>query len=509
MASRPRLPSTGDVRPAAFNDHAVLSPAEMAGADRLAISGGKSGIALMEAAGARVAAAIMRRWSARPVAVLCGPGNNGGDGFVVARLLQAQDWPVRLIRLDGRTGMRGDAAKAASAWQGPEAPADPASLDNAALVVDGLFGTGLDRPPEGAARALLEEVIARGLDCAAIDIPSGVSGSNGQVLGIAARCQLTVTFFRPKPGHFLDLGRSFCGRLEIADIGIPASVLTEIAPDTALNAPGLWLERFPFRGTADHKYTRGHAVLLGGAAMTGAARLAAHAARRVGAGLLTIASPPEAVPIYAADQPGAIVRAMRDDASFERLVGDPRVTAVLVGPGAGLDDAVRRRTLIARAAGKPCVFDADALTLFAEMPDTLFGRLDPSCLLTPHEGEFKRLFPDLNGDRLSRVRAAAARSNAVVLLKGADTVIAAPDGTAILSPLGPPTLATGGSGDVLAGLALGLMAQGLDALWAAAAACWFQAAAARGHGPGLIAEDLAGAVPESVRYLARLAGRPI
>ncbi|MEX2296557.1 MAG: NAD(P)H-hydrate dehydratase [Dongiaceae bacterium] len=481
----------------------------MAEADRLVIAGGKPGIALMEAAGARVTAAIMRRWSPRPVVVLCGPGNNGGDGFVVARLLQAQGWPVRLIRLDGRTGTRGDAAKAAAAWQGAEAPADPGSLDNAALVVDALFGAGLDRPLDGAARALIEGVMSRGLDCAAIDIPSGISGDDGRVLGVAARCQLTVTFFRPKPGHFLDPGRSLCGRLEIADIGLPVSALTEIAPKTALNAPGLWLERFPFPAAADHKYTRGHAVVLGGATMTGAARLAAHAARRVGAGLLTIASPPEAVPIYAADQPGAIMRAMPDDAAFERLVGDPRVTAVLLGPGAGLDDAVRRRCLIARGVGKPCVFDADALTLFAEMPDALFNRLDPRCLLTPHEGEFARLFPDLTGDRLSRARAAAARSNAMLLLKGADTVIAAPDGTAILSPLGPPTLATGGSGDVLAGLALGLMTQGMNALWAAAAACWFQAEAARAHGPGLIAEDLARAVPESVRHLARLGGRPI
>ncbi|MEX0807953.1 MAG: NAD(P)H-hydrate dehydratase [Dongiaceae bacterium] len=509
MASGGRLPSAGDPRPAAFNDHAVLNTAEMAEADRLAIAGGMPGIALMEAAGARVAASIMRRWSARPVAVLCGPGNNGGDGFVVARLLQAQGWPVRLIRLDARAGMRGDAAVAAAAWRGEALPPEPASLDGAGLVVDGLFGAGLDRPLDGAARVLIEAIIERGIDCAAIDIPSGISGDDGRVLGIAARCQLTVTFFRPKPGHFLDPGRSLCGRLEVADIGLPASVLAGLAPKTALNAPRLWLDRFPFPGAADHKYTRGQAVLLGGATMTGAARLAGHAARRVGAGLLTIASPPDAVPIYAADQPGAIVRPIPDDAAFERLVGDPRITALLLGPGAGLDDTVRRRSLIARLAGKPCVFDADALTLFAETPDTLFRRLDANCLLTPHEGEFARLFPDLSGDRLTRARAAAARCNAVLLLKGVDTVIAAPDGTAILSPLGPPTLATGGSGDVLAGLALGLMAQGMNALWAAAAACWFQAEAARAHGPGLIAEDLARAVPELLRHLARLGGRPI
>jgi ADP-dependent NAD(P)H-hydrate dehydratase / NAD(P)H-hydrate epimerase len=502
-------PKSDYTRPAAFDRHAVLTTAEMAEADRLAIAGGHSGIALMEAAGARATAAIMRRWSARPVAVLCGPGNNGGDGFVVGRLLQAQGWPVTLIRLGERTGMRGDAAKAAATWRGPELPPEPASLDGTALVVDALFGAGLDRPLDGAARRLIEAVATRGLDCAAIDMPSGISGDTGAVLGVAARCRVTATFFRPKPGHFLEPGRSHCGVLDVAEIGIPASVLAQIAPNLALNAPGLWLERFPFPAAADHKYTRGHAIVLGGATMTGAARLAANAARRLGSGLLTIASPPEAFPIYAAGEPGAIARPVADDEAFERLVSDPRVTAVLVGPGAGLDDMVRRRCLIARAAKKPCLFDADALTLFADMPDTLFSRLDAHCLLTPHEGEFGRLFPDLTGDRLNRALTAARRSGAIVLFKGADTVIAAPDGTAILSPLGPPTLATGGSGDVLAGLALGLIAQGMAPLWAAAAACWFQAEAARSHGPGLIAEDLASAVPGLLQALARLTGRPI
>jgi NAD(P)H-hydrate epimerase len=493
-------------RPASFDHHAVLTCSEMAEADRLAIADRRSGIALMEAAGARVAAAIIRRWSVRPVAVLCGPGNNGGDGFVVARLLQAQGWPVTLIRLDGRSGTSGDAAQAAAAWQGREASPEPASLDGIALVVDALFGAGLDRPPDGVARAMIEAIGARGLDCVAIDVPSGVAGDDGRILGIAPRCELTVTFFRPKPGHFLEPARAHCGRLEIVDIGIPAAVLRQIAPETALNAPGLWLDRFPFPRPDDHKYTRGHAVVSGGAVMTGAARLAAGAARRIGAGLVTIASPPEQVSIYAGDSAGVIVRPIADDAAFERLLSDPRVSAVLLGPGAGLDDALRRRCLIARAAGKRCVFDADALTLFAEMPDALFHRLDAGCLLTPHEGEFARLFPDIEGDRLSRARAAAARCNAVLLLKGTDTVIAAPDGTAVLSPLGPPTLATGGTGDVLAGLALGLMAQGMPTLRAATAAGWFQAEAARAHGPGLIAEDLVSGVSETLRQLRRMAG---
>jgi NAD(P)H-hydrate epimerase len=495
-------------------EHAVLSVAEMAEADRLTILGGIRGIDLMEAAGAAVAAEILRRWPPRPTVVLCGPGNNGGDGFIAARILQDFGWPVRLIRLNARAGSQGDAKLAAARWNGPELPPDPGSLDGASLVVDALFGAGLDRPLDGAAKALVEAIAVQGHDCVAIDVPSGVAGDSGKILGAAAACRLTVAFFRPKPAHCLEPARGRCGAIEIARIGIPDIVLESIGPKTFLNSPGLWARWFPWPTAGDHKYTRGHALVLGGGEMTGAARLAARAARRVGAGLLTIASPPAAVPIYAGDEAGAIVRPIAGERDFERLAGDPRVAAVLVGPGAGIADATRRHALAARAAGRPCVLDADALSVFAETPEVLFRHLDATCLLTPHEGEFARLFPDMTGDpaasggKLAQARAAARRSGAVLLLKGSDSVIAAPDGLAILSPLGPPTLATGGTGDVLAGLALGLLAQGMAPFWAAAAACWFQAEAARGLGPGLIAEDLPERLPAVLAELRRIGGRP-
>ncbi len=487
--------------------HAVLTVADMEAADRLTIETGTPGIQLMEAAGAAVATEILRRWSPRPTIVLCGPGNNGGDGFVVARILHEFGWPVQLARLDPGRKVADDAALAARRWRGDEIPATVGSLDGIALVVDAMFGAGLDRPLGGMAKQLVEEINRRNLDCVAIDIPSGVSGDTGRLLGerdsaaCAPNCRLAVTFCRPKPGHFLEPGRSLCGALVVAPIGIPDGIPAQLNSRIALNSPALWHGYLQRPDAGDHKYTRGHALVLGGEALTGAARLAARAARRVGVGLLTIASPPSAVAIYADDEPGAIVRSVAKDADFERMVSDQRVSAVLVGPGAGVEDATRRRALIALASGKPCLLDADALSVFADAPDALFPRLGENCLLTPHEGEFARLFPDLADPealaigKLERAVAGARRAGAVVLLKGADTVIARPEGTAILSPFGPPTLATGGSGDVLAGLAIGLMGQGMPALWAASAASWIQAEAARAIGPGLIAEDLPEQIP--------------
>jgi NAD(P)H-hydrate epimerase len=490
---------------------AVLTVAEMAAADRLTIDSGTQGIQLMEAAGAAVATEILRRWSKRPTLVLCGPGNNGGDGFVVARILAEFGWPVRVARLDPNRGATGDAALALQHWHGETAPATVAGLDNVSLVVDAMFGAGLDRPLTGIGKELVAAITARKLDCVAIDVPSGVSGDTGRVPGegegSAPNCRLTVTFCRPKPGHFLEPARSLCGTLVVAPIGIGDDTIAHLKPQIFLNDPSLWRSRLRRPNAGDHKYTRGHAIVLGGATMTGAARLAARAARRVGVGLLTIASPSEAAAIYAGDEPGAIVRAVRTDGDFERLVSEPRVSAILVGPGAGVDDTTRRRALLALSSGKPCVLDADALSVFAETPDILFQRLGAHCLLTPHEGEFARLFPDLAeppafaGGKLTRTRAAAQRSGAAVLMKGADTVIAQPNGPAVLSPFGPPTLATGGSGDVLAGLAVGLMAQGVSAFWAAAAASWFQSEAALSFGSGLIADDLPGQIPT---VLARL-----
>ncbi len=285
----------------------LLSVEQMYAADRAAMAGGISGLALMEAAGAAVAREVQRRWPSGPVAVLCGPGNNGGDGFVAARLLAALGRDVRLALLGERDKLKGDARANADLWTGPIAPLSPAVLDGAAVVVDGLFGAGLARPVENVPRETLTAVGARQLPCLAIDVPSGVHGNSGAALGFAPQAAVTVTFFRRKTGHLLLPGRALCGEVVVADIGIAAGVLDEIAPRTWENGPSLWRSVLPAPGLTDHKYRRGLTLLNGGAEMTGAARLAARGALRVGAGLVAVASPPAAGLIYRCDAPGLIV----------------------------------------------------------------------------------------------------------------------------------------------------------------------------------------------------------
>ncbi len=296
-------------------------------------------------------------------------------------------------------------------------------------------------------------------------------------------------------------GRAYCGDVRVADIGIPDNVLDDIAPRQAANAPGLWLDRYPWPALDDHKYSRGHAVVAGGVEMTGAARLAAKAALRVGAGVVSVAVPAEVAIIYRIALPGILVRSIRDTGMFSETIEDERVTACLVGPGNEVNPATRERALAALRSGKRVVLDADALSAFEQTRDLLYSSIEGPCVLTPHEGEFRRLF-DSTGDRLTRVREAAALCGAVVLLKGPDTVIAAPDGRAVINENAPPYLATAGAGDVLAGFVLGLLAQGMDPFDAACAAAWLHGAAAAEIGHGLIAEDLGDMLPAVLRKLA-------
>jgi ADP-dependent NAD(P)H-hydrate dehydratase / NAD(P)H-hydrate epimerase len=494
---------------------AVLSVAEMARADAAAIQAGTPGEALMAAAGAAVADEVLRRAPSGAVAVLCGPGNNGGDGFVAARLLRERGRQVRVALSGERARLKGDAAVHAQRWTGPVEPLATAALEGAEIIVDALFGAGLARPLDGAVREVVAAINARSLPCIAVDVPSGVFGDTGQVLGgdagVAPRCQATVTFFRRKPAHLLSPGRSLCGDVTVAQIGIAPEVLAAIAPRCHENAPALWQKRFPWPTPEGHKYRRGHAVVVGGGTMTGAGRLAARAAARVGAGLVTIAGPSAALPVYALAGHAMILARLDDAQDFSRLMDDPRRNAVLLGPGAGADQPTRLRVIAALSAGKRCVIDADALTVFADDPEHLCravrrtGGEGANVLLTPHDGEFARLFPDLAkahaDDKLARTRAAAARSGATVLLKGHDTVIAAPDGRAAINANAPPDLATAGAGDVLAGLAVGLLAQGLEAFDAAGAAVWLHGEAAQSFGPGLIADDLTECLPAALRKL--------
>lgn len=481
---------------------ALLTCAQMAKADAFAIESGVPGRDLMERAGRAVAAAVMERYSRRAVLVLCGPGNNGGDGFVAARHLQAAGWPVRLVLFGQVETLKGDAAWAAGTWTGKVERWSNVLLDDEPLIVDAIFGAGLSRPIDGEIAAAIDLVNERRLTVIAVDVPTGLHGDTGEILGRAFRAQTTVSFFRGKPCHYTVEGLRRCGQLRLVDIGIPAQALAAIEPRTWLNAPALWAHLLQRNDVADHKYARGHLTILAGPQATGAARLAALAGRRVGAGLVTIAAFRSTLTALQAAEPGNLIVEADDGAMFAQLLGDERRNAILIGPGSGVADRTRDAVLAGLDARRRVVLDADAITVFARDPELLFRGIAGPTVLTPHEGEFRRLFPDLGGtaDKLGRVKRAAARSGATILLKGPDTVIATPDGRAVVNTHASPALATAGSGDVLAGLIGGLMAQELTPFAAAAAAAWLHGECARLFGrPGLIAEDLPALLPHALQ----------
>jgi ADP-dependent NAD(P)H-hydrate dehydratase / NAD(P)H-hydrate epimerase len=482
---------------------ALLRVEQMAEADRLAIAAGTPGTLLMQNAGEAVAREIERRFTPRAVSVLCGPGNNGGDGFVAAATLAQSGWAVRVALLGDVETLRNDAQYHARRWRGTIEPPTPAVIDGAELVIDALFGSGLNRRLDAKVRDILAYVTRRTLPIVAVDIPSGVLGDSGENVGAAAAV-CTVTFMRKKPGHLLLPGREACGDVVVADIGMPHDVLDSLAVDTWENTPALWRAKLPQWHANINKYSRGHALLYGGYPMTGASRMAARAAARSGAGLTTLAVPEHAFAIYASALTSIMVQPLAQNEDFARLLADPRYTAFSIGPGAGVSDATRFRALDMLKTGKPVVIDADAISVFAARPEELFQAIHGACVITPHEGEFKRIF-DVSGDKLARARQAARRSGAVVVLKGADTVVAAPDGRAVINSNAPTTLATAGSGDVLGGFILGLLAQDMDAFPAAAAAVWLHGAAAAGFGAGLMAEDLPDLLPAVLRQLGQIA----
>ncbi|MCA0919686.1 NAD(P)H-hydrate dehydratase [Pseudooceanicola nanhaiensis] len=495
----------------------LLTGAQMRQLERTEIDSGRvTGARLMERAGRAVVGACLRAWpelatGTHRAEVLCGPGNNGGDGFVIARRLAERGWSVRLRLLGDVTRLPPDAARMAALWRplGAILPLEaPAPEKRPDLVVDALFGTGLARPLSGTAADLVAGL--RGARVVAVDIPSGLCADSGRVLGQAVRADLTVSFHAAKQGHFLGEGPALCGRLEVADIGLPQGAVPGALP---LAEPDT--EALSKRQGA--KFDHGHAVMLaGGVGHGGAARMAARAALRVGAGLVTLAPPPAALIENAARLDAVMLHALRDGAALTDWLQDRRIRALGLGPGLGL--GAREAGLVAAALdwGGPLVLDADALTLLSR-DAALAARLHEGCLLTPHLGEFRRMFPDLaaqltepatSGPAVSArdvAEAAAERCGAVVLLKGPATVIAAPGGGVWLSDAcydrAAPDLATAGSGDVLAGLALGLLARGMAPAAAATTAAWLHVECGRALGPGLIAEDLPEALPGVLKAL--------
>jgi hydroxyethylthiazole kinase-like uncharacterized protein yjeF len=491
----------------------VLTTAEMGEADRLTIAAGTPGFQLMENAGRAVADNVSSRHPpGSRIAVIAGPGNNGGDGLVAARLLRERRYRVRVLLLGDRSRFKGDALQAAQAWNGPYEAAAPRAFVGEEAVIDALFGAGLDRPVADEAASLIEAM--NGHACIhAVDLPSGINGTTGAVMGVAVRASHTVTFFRRKVGHLLLPGRLHCGRIDVADIGIDASVVGTLNPRTWVNSPTAWFARFPAPRASGHKYSRGHAVVVCGPSFsTGAARLAARGALRAGAGLVTIASPKQALAVNAATNLAIMVRPVDGAAELGEFLRDPRRNAVVLGPGGGVGPQMREMVLAALRGERSVILDADALTSFADEPERLIAAIRErpgSTVLTPHQGEFHRLFSTMDDvakapSKLSQARHAAVRSGAICLLKGADTVVAAPDGRATVMEDATAWLATAGSGDVLAGIVAGLLAQGMPGFEAASAAVWLHAQAGMVAGPGLIAEDLPELMPRIYPQVHRL-----
>ncbi|UCI05809.1 NAD(P)H-hydrate dehydratase [Mesorhizobium sp. B1-1-8] len=495
----------------------LLSPAEMAEADRLAIAAGPlDGFGLMRRAGEAVAAVVLARYAAATkVHVLCGPGNNGGDGYVVAKLLAGAGVDVAMW-VSGRPRAGSDAAIAAADCLLERRPLSAFAAAPGSIVVDALYGAGLSKPLSGDAARAVEIATDLKLPVVAVDLPSGVSGESGVILGTAFRATTTVTFARKKPGHLLLPGRERCGEIVLADIGIGDAIIAQVAPQTFDNNPALWLEEFPVPAVDAHKYRRGHVgIFSGGPSATGAARLSALAAARSGAGAVTVLSPANAMQVNAAHLTSIMLRKADAIEDVHDFVGDRRASSFVLGPGFGIGDKARDFALAVLARKRQdggiegLVLDADGITSFRNAASTLFeaaARPDaPALTMTPHEGEFGRLFPEIAGDealsKLAKARAAAVRANAILVYKGPDTVIAAPDGRAAINSNGAPWLATAGSGDVLAGIIAGLLAQGMPAFEAACAAVWIHAEVGSRFGPGLIAEDLPSAMVPVLREL--------
>jgi len=495
----------------------VITTAEMADADRRSIAAGTPGTTLMDRAGHAVAdgcVGLLERVGGRRVLVLCGPGNNGGDGFVAATVLRGRGYDVVVACLEPLSCLKGDAAAAAAAWSAPVVAAmgtvDGACCD---LVVDALFGAGLSRPLAGEAREVVARIAASGKPVLAVDLPSGLDGDTGRDLGGTAAAAATVTFFRLKPAHLLMPGRDRCGRVTLADIGIDARVLPAIGVRLFHNLPDLWWPAFPKPSAAGHKYTRGHLLVVSGPMpTTGAARLAARGGLRIGAGLATLASPVDAMAAHAAQLTSIMLQPFDEPEGLAGILSDPRKNAVVIGPGLGHHADTRaliEGVLASSATPRAAVIDADALTLFAGEPDALgrlVGAASGPVVVTPHDGEFARLFEGIEAvieapSKVERARAGARSLGAILVLKGPDTVVAAPDGRAAIAGDDAPWLATAGTGDVLAGMIGGLIAQAMPAFEAACAAVWLHAAAARHFGPGLISEDLPETLPVILKQL--------
>lgn len=487
----------------------ILTSAEMKQADLAAIESGTPAMTLIRSAAAGLAQVIRSNMPAGRVLFLCGKGNNGADGFIAAEMLRAKGWNIRVACLVKPKELKEDATRCAKAFNGEiESLNSNLSVHSTDLVIDAIFGTGFEGelPPELV--ILFDKIRSKKIPVIAVDVPSGMNATTGDIAEGTLKPAMTVVFCRKKIAHVLQPARSFCGRQQLVAVPIADTDIAALGTQTFENDPALWLNDFPFPQAQMHKYDRGHVVVYGGADRTGAACLAAYAAQRSGTGVVSITAPSaDAGLVYKLYRASMMVDTWQTADEFKALLRDERKNTVLIGPGAGTDEKTKGAVLVALDFNKTLVLDADALTAFKDDPAALFKKLSPRHILTPHEGEFARLFGDLPGSKLERARAAAKTAHAIVILKGSDTVIAAPDGTAVINTNAPPILAIAGAGDVLAGLVAGFAAQGMSSFMASIAGVWLHGAAAKSHGAGLTAEDIINIIPQTLKSLFASARR--
>lgn len=488
--------------------HELLTPEQMNRADQQTISGGVPGIDLMETAGGAVADVALKAFpDIRKVLIVCGSGNNAGDGFVAARLLMHSGLKVDIYYVGDENRIHGDAALAKNRMPNSVTTVSEIIPKTYDLIIDAIFGAGLDRDVKGPAATVINTINDCSVPVLAVDLPSGIDGATGQICGIAVRADTTVTFFRKKPGHMLYPGREHCGHLVLHQIGIRPAILQQTGFVAKINQPELWQSDLPVLAPTGHKYNRGHTLVVSGPLpMSGAARLVAGAALRAGSGLVTLASSKDVLAANAAQLTSIMLQQADTANDLSKVLIDTRFNCVALGPGLKPSRKTRSKVLAVLSRQRHCVLDAGALSAFEDDADTLFSavRANSKCVvMTPHEGEFSRLFKDECGckSKIERAQMAAKKSGAVVVLKGPDTVVASPEGAACVAENAPPWLATAGSGDVLAGIIAGLLAQGMPAYEAAAASVWLHGDAAKRMGPPLISSDLDQGLRQSIAAL--------
>ncbi len=475
----------------------ILSTEQIYQIEQATLQEGDLGCVLMENAGFSVTQQINHYYKPCRVLVICGPGNNGGDGFVIARLLQEGGWQEVAVMLYGEMDrLKGEAKIAATKYGGDIIPFDYNIVREFDLIIDAIFGVGLNRDIDDVLCDAIDVINRYGKDVVAVDIPTGVNGDTGQIMGAAIKASLTVTFSRKKLGHVLMPGKGRVGEIVVADIGISEGFIQQLDVNIWDNNLSLWGDKFPLPTSEQHKYDRGHVVVVGGPIKsTGAACLASVSALRIGAGLVSVACPESALMVYATKLTSVMTKSIVTAQDYTDFIGDKRKNVILIGPGTGVNDMTKERVLQSLEFKKNCVLDADALTIFQDDPQLLFDSIDSQVVLTPHEGEFARIFK-IEGGRLEKARQAAKISGAIVVLKGADTVIAHPGGEVVINDVAPPWLATAGSGDVLAGIIAGLMANNMSPFDAACAGVWVHSQAANLAGIGMISESLPDFIPQ-------------